>query len=106
MISKKFDSKNGIFVYKISSSSSSSSSSSTNANNSSESIELTFEKVIASNKSHTLIAPAGIAFSDSSLFVCDRELHAVFKIDLKSGNFVQKLITTDQEPVSIAVGDK
>lgn len=69
-------------------------------------VSLAFEKIIASNKSHTLIAPCGIAINESHLFVCDRELHAVFKVDIKSGSFVQKLITTDQEPISIAIGEK
>lgn len=93
---KKFDSKSGVMLFKIGS----------GEKNSGSEVSLSFEKLIASSKSHTLIAPCGIALSDSSLFVCDRELHAVFKIDVKSGNFVQKLITTDQEPVSIAIGDK
>lgn len=96
---KKFDVKSGVMLFKIETTSSKSSSSNSE-------VGLTFEKLISSSKSHTLIAPCGIAMSDSSLFVCDRELHAVFKIDIKSGNFVQKLITTDQEPVSIAIGDK
>jgi hypothetical protein len=87
---KKFEAKSGVLLYKIGSHDSG----------------LSFEKLISASKSHTLIAPAGIALNESSLFVCDRELHAVFKIDVKSGSFVQKLITTDQEPVSIAVGEK
>lgn len=90
---KKFDSKSGVMLFKI-------------GDKNNNEVSLTYEKLISSSKSHTLIAPCGIAMNESSLFVCDRELHAVFKVDIKSGNFVQKLITTDQEPVSIAIGDK
>lgn len=96
---KKFDSKSGVMLFRIG-------SGDKNSSGGGGEVSLTFEKLIASNKSHTLIAPCGIAMNEAHLFVCDRELHAVFKIEIKSGNFVQKLITTDQEPVSIAIGEK
>lgn len=52
------------------------------------------------------MSPSGIGINDSYLFVCDRDLHAVYKIELKNGNLVQRLITTDQEPTSISLGEK
>ena len=67
---------------------------------------LQFDKVIANGKNYNLISPCGIGLLDKYLFVCDRELHAVFKIDLKSGNMSHKLVNSDQEPVRISVGEK
>lgn len=87
---KKFDAKSGILFFRLNDTYS----------------NMSFDKIISTSKSHSLITPCGVCLNDSHLFVCDRELHAVFKIDIKSGNFVQKLITTDQEPISISIGDK
>lgn len=87
---KKFDSKSGVFLYRLTESHSAPNQ----------------ERLISSSKNYNLIAPNGIALNDNYLFVCDRELHAIFKIEIKTGNFIQKLITTDQEPISISLGDK
>jgi hypothetical protein len=87
---KKFDAKSGVIFFRLNDTYS----------------NIAYDKIISSNKNHALIMPCGLCLNDTHLFVCDRELHAVFKIDIKSGNFVQKLITTDQEPVSISIGDK
>ena len=66
-----------------------------------------FDKVIdkLSQKTLSFIAPNGITLnSDHNLFVCDRELHAIFKFDAKSGNLLQKVVlTNEQEPSGVSL---
>ncbi len=88
-IYKKLDCKSGVIVFKFSDGHAS----------------LHFDKIISSSKNYNLIAPSGVGICDNHLFVCDRELHAVLKIELKSGNLIHRLACTDQEPVTVSVGD-
>lgn len=67
---------------------------------------LNFDKVISSSQNYSLVTPSGIGINDNYLYVCDRDLHALYKIELKSGNLARRLITTDQEPTSISLGEK
>ena len=90
-ISKKFEKKNGIVLFKF------------NDSLTSASIDKLFE---SNNKNIHFMSPSGIALNDQFLFVCDRELHGVFKFDLKTGNLVQKILNTEQEPSGIALGEK
>ena len=68
---------------------------------------LQFDKAIekVNQKNLSFISPNGIMLnSDNFIFVCDRELHGIFKFDAKSGNLVQKVIyTNDQEPSSLSL---
>lgn len=66
-----------------------------------------FDKVIdkVNPKNLNFISPNGIMLNnDNFLFVCDRELHGIFKFEAKTGNLVQKFIyTNDQEPSGLAL---
>jgi WD40 repeat protein len=86
---KKLDSKSGVLVFKF--------------NDGHASLHV--DKIISSSKSYNLISPSGVGVCDNNLFVCDRELHAIFKIDIKSGNLLHRLMCPEQEPVSVSVGD-
>jgi hypothetical protein len=89
-IYRKLDSNSGVLIFKFGDSYS----------------ILAFEKIISSYKNFKLLSPAGIGLHDSYLIVCDRELHGVFKIDIKTGGLIQRLITSDQEPICLSIGEK
>ena len=50
-----------------------------------------------------LLAPNGIVLSDTSIYVSDKELKSVFKIDVKSGDLLNKICLIDTEPIGIAI---
>jgi hypothetical protein len=66
-----------------------------------------FDKVIdnANQKNLNFLSPNGIMLNNENfLFVCDRDLHGIFKLDAKTGNLVQKAVfNNDQEPSSLAL---
>ncbi len=53
-----------------------------------------------------LKTPNGLCMNESVLFVCDRELQAVFKIDIKTGDVMQKFLFTESEPIGLGLCTK
>jgi hypothetical protein len=88
---KKFDKKSGIVLFKL------------NDSFTSTSMDRVFE---SNNKNIHFMSPNGVALTENFLFVCDRELHGVFKFELKTGSLVQKILNTEQEPSGISLGEK
>jgi len=66
-----------------------------------------FEKTIDAYKQPELhgglVAPNGLCMNESVVFVCDRELRAVFKIDIRTGDVMQKLPLAESEPIGIGL---
>jgi len=65
-----------------------------------------FDKVIDNQKDLRFLSPNGIMLTNENnfLFVCDRELHGIFKFEAKTGNLVQKvLFNNDQDPSNLAL---
>ena len=50
-----------------------------------------------------LMAPNGICMNENFLFIIDRELKGVFKVDLKSGDVIQKFLFIESEPIGIGL---
>lgn len=53
-----------------------------------------------------LLAPSGLVLSETSVYVSDKELKAVLKIDIKSGDLLQKLSLVDSEPIGMAISSQ
>ncbi|CAF0707694.1 unnamed protein product [Brachionus calyciflorus] len=66
--------------------------------------DFSLEKIISSSKNFVLVSPEALSLSDNFLFVCDKESHCLFKIDLKKTSLVQRLISN--QPSSISIGNK
>ena len=63
-----------------------------------------FDKVIDNQKDSSFLSPNGIMFNDNFLFVCDRELHGIYKFEAKTGNLVQKAVfNNEQEPSNLGL---
>ncbi len=78
---------------------------------------IAFEKIITtwpSKSNFNLITPNSIALSlaqsqTNDLFVSDRESHTIFRIDVKSGNLISKLILKNnlqQEPTGMCLTER
>jgi hypothetical protein len=64
---------------------------------------LKFEKIIDLHNENGFLMPCGLIANDYQLFVCDRELHMIFHIDLRTDDVLQKLIMPECEPVNVCL---
>jgi DNA-binding beta-propeller fold protein YncE len=63
-----------------------------------------YDKVIEFTKSSVCFkSPKGIALDETNIFVCDRDLHKVFKFDIKTSNLLQEVEISDGIPYGISV---
>ena len=66
-----------------------------------ERVDFSNEKII--DIGYEFKNPNGIAMNNDYVFVCDRELRAVFKIDIKSGNLIKRIDIPNGEPYKISL---
>ena len=66
-----------------------------------ERIDFSNEKII--DIGYEFKNPNGIAVNNDYVFVCDRELRVVFKIDIKSGNLIKRIDIPNGEPYKISL---
>lgn len=50
-----------------------------------------------------LLSPNGICMNENLLFISDKDYKALYKVDLKTGDVLQKLSLTESEPIGIAL---
>jgi hypothetical protein len=63
-----------------------------------------FEKIIDIPKNN-FIQPASLVMTEEYLYVTDRELHSIFKIDIKTNSLIDKLVIKDSHPTGICLFD-